>query len=159
MIFLGEIIELYLQWSNFLENLMPTLNKETKNKPSMLKIDVSCYFHILLPEAYLQGFQYWGDGGVPPSPPAKNLLIPPTRKNYPLYSLYTKIMLILILIDVQYLQKVVFSFEKGSNDQNHSSSGSHHPIKNPPQQNFKLPSTGKGIYPSPNHSLTLFGKP
>ena len=38
-------------------------------------------------------------------------------------------MLILILIKVQYLQKVVFSFEKGSNGQNHSSSGSHHPIK------------------------------
>ena len=33
-------------------------------------------------------------------------------------------MLILILIVVQYLQKVVFNFEKGSNDQNESSSGS-----------------------------------
>ena len=32
MTFLGEIIELYLQYGNFLENLMPTLNKETKNK-------------------------------------------------------------------------------------------------------------------------------
>ena len=38
-------------------------------------------------------------------------------------------MLILILIDVQYLQKAVFSFEKGSNGQNHSSSGFHHPVK------------------------------
>ena len=37
-------------------------------------------------------------------------------------------MLILILIDVQYLQKAVFSFEKGSNDQNHFSD-SHHPVK------------------------------
>ena len=35
-------------------------------------------------------------------------------------------MLILILIDVQYSQKAVFSFEKGWNGQNHSSSGSHH---------------------------------
>ena len=43
-------------------------------------------------------------------------------------------MLILILIDVQYSQKAVFSFEKGLNGQNHSS-GSHHPIKSP-QQNF-----------------------
>ena len=43
--FLGEIIELYLQQSNFLEILMPTLNRETENKASMLKIDVSYYFH------------------------------------------------------------------------------------------------------------------
>ena len=41
-------------------------------------------------------------------------------------------MVILILIDVQYLQKVVLSFEKDLNDQNHSSSGSRHPIKIPP---------------------------
>ena len=33
-------------------------------------------------------------------------------------------MLILILIDVQYSQEAVFSFEKGLNCQNHSSSGS-----------------------------------
>ena len=45
MIFLGEIIELYLQWCNFLEKLMSTLNKETKNIASVLKIDVSCYLH------------------------------------------------------------------------------------------------------------------
>ena len=38
-------------------------------------------------------------------------------------------MLILILIDVQYSQKAVFSFEKGSNDQNHFSSDSHHAVK------------------------------
>ena len=38
-------------------------------------------------------------------------------------------MLILILIDVQYSQKAVFRFEKGMNCQNHSSSGSLHPIK------------------------------
>ena len=36
-------------------------------------------------------------------------------------------MLILILIDVQYSQKAVFSFEKGSNSQNHFSSGYLHP--------------------------------
>ena len=43
-------------------------------------------------------------------------------------------MLILILIDVQYLQKIVFSFGKGLNDQNHSSSGSQHLIKKIPHQ-------------------------
>ena len=38
-------------------------------------------------------------------------------------------MLILISIDVQYLQNIVFSFEKGSDGQNYSLD-SHHPIKN-----------------------------
>ena len=37
-------------------------------------------------------------------------------------------MLIMVLIDVKYSQKAIFSFEKGSIDQNHSSSGSHHPV-------------------------------
>ena len=38
-------------------------------------------------------------------------------------------MLIFILIDVQYSQKVVFNFGKGSNRQNHSSSGSLYLVK------------------------------
>ena len=42
--------------------------------------------------------------------------------------------IILILIDVQYSQTTIFSFEKCSNRQNHSFSGSHHPLKNSPQQ-------------------------
>ena len=37
-------------------------------------------------------------------------------------------MLVLILIDVQNLQQVLFSFEKGLNGQNHSSVGIHHPL-------------------------------
>ena len=45
-----------------------------------------------------------------------------------LYSLYTQAMLILILINVQYLQNVVFSFENGLNGQNHPSSDSYHLI-------------------------------
>ena len=45
------------------------------------------------------------------------------------YSFETQIMLILILIDVQYSQNAVFSFEKCSNRQNHSSSDSHHLVK------------------------------
>ena len=44
------------------------------------------------------------------------------------YSLYKQVMLILILINVQYLQNVVFSFEKGLNGQNHSSSDFYHLI-------------------------------
>ena len=38
-------------------------------------------------------------------------------------------MLTLILVDVQYSQKAVFSFEKSLNWQNHSSSGSLHLVK------------------------------
>ena len=48
------------------------------------------------------------------------------------YSFETPIMLILILIDVQYLQNAVFSFEKFSNRQNHSSSDPHHLVKKSP---------------------------
>ena len=44
-------------------------------------------------------------------------------------------MLILILIDVQYSQKAVFSFEEGLNGQNHSS-GSHHQVKKIPSSNI-----------------------
>ena len=54
------------------------------------------------------------------------------------YSLYIQIMLILILIDVQYLQNLVFSFENGSNVQNHSLSDSHHSIKKFPLAKFPI---------------------
>ena len=43
-------------------------------------------------------------------------------------------MLTLVLIDVQYIQNVVFSFKKGSNGQNHSSSDSHHLITDTPSK-------------------------
>ena len=60
----------------------------------------------------------------------------------------TQVWLILILISVQYLQNVVFGFEKGSIGQNSSSSDSHHPIKKcpcskvshyPPTEGIPLP--------------------
>ena len=72
-------------------------------------------------------------------------------------SLYTQVMLILIL------NEAVFSFEKGSNGQNHSCSFSHHPVKK-----FSLlvkymiscPSGGMPTYPlTPPPLLALFGKP
>ena len=44
--------------------------------------------------------------------------------------LYIQVMLILISVNVQCLQNAVFSFEKGSNSQDHSPSDSHNPIKN-----------------------------
>ena len=49
-------------------------------------------------------------------------------------------MLILILIDVQYSQKAVFSFEKGLNHENQSS-GSLHLVKNPPSKISDSPTT------------------
>ena len=58
------------------------------------------------------------------------------------YSFETEIMLILILIDVQYLQNAVFSFEKFC--QNHSSSDSHHLVKKSPQQCSLLFDTKSG---------------
>ena len=71
------------------------------------------------------------------------------------YSLDTQAMLIFILIDVQYSQKAVFSFEKGSNCQNHSSSGSLHPVKTFHSVKFPIPSSP----PSPHNPLPLFGRP
>ena len=50
-------------------------------------------------------------------------------------------MLILILVDVQLLQNVVFSFETALNGQNHSSSDSHYLIKkNLPPAKLSIPS-------------------
>ena len=64
-------------------------------------------------------------------------------------------MLTVILIDVQYSHKAVFSFEKGSNHQNLSSSGSLHPVKkSPPPISDSNPPLGD----FPIHPLLLFGK-
>ena len=61
-------------------------------------------------------------------------------------------LLFLILIDVQYSLKAVFSFEKGLNNQNHSSSGSLHWLKKSPSSKISdSPSHywGKGEIPPP----------
>ena len=63
-------------------------------------------------------------------------------------------MVILILIDVQYLQNVVFNFEKGSEAQSHSSSDSDHPVKKFLPAKFPIPSLGIIFHP-----WMLFGKP
>ena len=70
-------------------------------------------------------------------------------------------MLISILIDVQYSQKAAFSFEKGSNCQNHSSSGSLHPVKNstPPSVKFVIPLRHWGRGFTWPQLLLLFEKP
>ena len=83
--------------------------------------------------------------------PTKNaqLFPPPPLPPSPLPS-HTQVMLTLILIDFQYSHKAVFSFEKGSNYQNHSSSGSLQlVIKFQPLVKYLIPP-----YPLP-----LFGKP
>ena len=48
-------------------------------------------------------------------------------------------MLILISINVQYLQNIAFSFEKGSSGQDHSFSDSHHPKGKSPIQIYHPP--------------------
>ena len=75
------------------------------------------------------------------------------------YSLYTQVVLILILIDVQYSQNVVFNFEKDLNDQNHSSSGFQHQINKSPGKISHPPSPLRGGGQDFPHPLTLFGAP
>ena len=67
-------------------------------------------------------------------------------------------MLILSLIDVQYSQTAVFSFEKGSNRQNHFSSGSVHPAKKIPPPSKISDSPHWGIYPLLPPPLTAIWK-
>ena len=56
-------------------------------------------------------------------------------------------MLLSILIDVQYLQNVIFSFEKDSSGQYHSFSGSHHLVKKSPSKIYLTPTlTGEGRF-------------
>ena len=62
-------------------------------------------------------------------------------------------MLILILIDVQYIQNNVFSFQKGLNGLNDSSLDSH-PVEKIPPAKFFVPFGRFLPYP-----LALFGKP
>ena len=58
-------------------------------------------------------------------------------------SRHIQVILTLILIDVQYVQNVAFSFEKSSNGQNHFSSDSDHPTKKSTPQNLPLPQMGR----------------
>ena len=56
-----------------------------------------------------------------------------------LYSVHTQDKLILILINVQYLQNIIFRFKKGLNDQIHSPSvDSHNPAKRFPPKLDKV---------------------
>ena len=63
-------------------------------------------------------------------------------------------MLILISMDVQYLQNV-FNFKKRPNGQNHASLGSQHPIRKFPTKISNPPRGGGGVF----HPLMLLGKP
>ena len=124
-------------------------------------------FQMLCPE----GLPWWGDWGKVTLTSQKSAYSPPPGKILPVilpiktsvllvaithvpffltwYSFYTQVMLMLILIGVQYLQNVAFSFEKDLNGQNHFSSDSHRLIKTISQQNLLFPP----------YTLILFGKP
>ena len=69
------------------------------------------------------------------------------------------IMLTLILINVQYLQKDVFSLQKGLNGQNHSSSGPHHPIKKNPPTKFPIPPPFNTIWKTLQSAMNICKKP
>ena len=58
-------------------------------------------------------------------------------------------MLVLILVDFEYSQKAVFSFGKGLNCQNHSSSGSLHLVKKRPSVKFSPPPPTPGLLENP----------
>ena len=71
--------------------------------------------------------------------------IAPVPFLFPFCTLCTQFMLILILINVQYSQKAVFRFEKGSEYENQPSSVSHHSHQ---KLGFPLPP------PPPTHTHT-----
>ena len=105
---------------------IPTLLPKGKKQ---LILGYGWLFPVLLKSIKLhtrwQGFPYWWRWGESPHQPITS------------YSLYTQVKPILILINVQYLQNVVFGLEKGSNSQNQFSS----------KQNSPSPSTEGGPPP------------
>ena len=70
------------------------------------------------------------------------------------YSLYKQVVLILILIDVQYLQNVTVSFENGSHGHTQSSFDFYHLIKSSSRQNFPSP-TPECYLENPDSLITL----
>ena len=77
------------------------------------------HLKLIKPHSFWQGFPTW-EWWESPSP------VNPTIFILTSYSLYTQVVLILILINVQYWQNVAFNFEISSSGQIHSASGSHH---------------------------------
>ena len=65
------------------------------------------------------------------------------------YSLFTQVILISGLTDVQYSQNDIFYFKNGLNDQIHSSSDAYHLTKkSTPNKNSHSPSTREDFLPS-----------
>ena len=131
-----------------------------KNLHNMYYTYILYYIYICV---YIQGFPYCGDGESPPTsqkfshPPSQKWI--QTNKKTVIFncshcsctifvliscSFDIQVMLILILFDVQDSQNAVFSFEKFSYRQNHSSSGPHHLVKKSPQQCSLLFDTKSG---------------
>ena len=96
----------------------------------------------------IQRFSLLGEWGESAPPSEKFLILPPRKipstkicSIFVLISYFfdTQVMLILILIDVQYSQKAVFNFERGSNCQNLSSSGSLYQVKKFAPVKYQIP--------------------
>ena len=98
---------------------------------SLYKKPVGEFFYIcicIIYYIYIYIYIYSSDGGSPPTSrsSSRNVIFCCSHgycTTFVLisYSVGTQVMLSLILIDIQYLQTIVFSFEKGLNRQNHSS--------------------------------------
>ena len=75
------------------------------------------YFQLIKKSTFTENCSFPPPGNNPIKTSFLALVIAPVPFLTP-YSFYEQVMLILILIDFQYLQKVISSFEKGSNGQN-----------------------------------------
>ena len=110
---------------------MQTLFKVKNNILQILNIDYWKSKLTWLAFAKSMVFPTEGMTGVPQPgkipPPSFFIPLPP---NFGFILMYIQFMLILILIDVQYLSKFIFSFEKGSSGQSESSSYSTTQLKN-----------------------------
>ena len=108
---------------SYLCSIFPTWWMEESPLPTQ-NLLISCYFK----KSPSSGIAILPHPRLISSPPSHFVLI--------LYSMDTQVMLILILNGVQYSQKAIFSFEKDSNGQTHSSSGFHHLEINFPTAKF-----------------------
>ena len=66
-------------------------------------------------------------------------------------------MLILVLINVQYIRNVVFSFEKGPHGRNPSASDSNHPINPSPLAKFRIALILKAIWKTLDNWRVTYG--
>ena len=155
-------------WLNVSKEILLTLSKFHEKLPSGSR-DIKSFLpgkRECTPSSSLSTKVFpTGRMGRKSSPLTKSLLIShthflfpsPTKGSFPhscynlvKTSLCTQVMLTLILIDVQDLENVIFSFEKSSNGETHSLL-----LRSPLPDKKSCPAKGD-IF---SHCLTLFGKP